>query len=470
MDLRKWAIRPEGAPSPDYESEKEFRFTVEMHYDGLLTSDDYEFGAVAFCDRVDPDYFSLIELMTMAERVGVQEEYYQFLWAKPGQEIKDELQTIDCEADILTCLGEDGLNGKHHLLKVFVKKMTRLQAWRRMVDIQKQLCGVVPAIGDGFRLEGLTPLEWMQRRQIPTWCKFKMMKKVHVNYQRLASLDPEALCPNAWVRLRERKQPVAYCYPTLSGYGQYEVREGLRSWVVDLRLFRCACGLWQLSGLPCQHALACIAHNKEAVEAYYDPCYKVASYRAAYRHPIKPLNDSSQWAVSFGPNIRPPTIQRPTSGPKQRKRRLEAGELISRKDKRGRPYNTVGKSGQPQKCTICKKTGHNRRAHGIDQVQMDGGSSSTRPPEQPSQEATPGVRNLVRKWHVTVCRIPYTSSNTLSQPEVFRFQHMNPIMKQIDSPYKVLLLLHCCYFDIEPDEEPTSSINLLQAQLLTTAK
>ncbi|CAN1346775.1 hypothetical protein LINPERPRIM_LOCUS40866 [Linum perenne] len=172
MDLRKWAIRPEGAPSPDYESEKEFRFTVEMHYDGLLTSDDYEFGAVAFCDRVDPDYFSLIELMTMAERVGVQEEYYQFLWAKPGQEIKDELQTIDCEADILTCLGEDGLNGKHHLLKVFVKKMTRLQAWRRMVDIQKQLCGVVPAIGDGFRLEGLTPLEWMQRRQIPTWCKY----------------------------------------------------------------------------------------------------------------------------------------------------------------------------------------------------------------------------------------------------------------------------------------------------------
>ncbi|CAN1318968.1 hypothetical protein LINPERPRIM_LOCUS31040, partial [Linum perenne] len=132
---------------------KEFRFTVEMHYDGLLTSDDYEFGVVAFCDRVDPDYFSLAELMKMAERVGVQDEYYQFLWAKPGQEIKDELQTIEGEADILTCLDEDGLNGKHHLLKVFVKKMTRFQAWKRMVDIQKQLCGVVPATGDGFRLE-----------------------------------------------------------------------------------------------------------------------------------------------------------------------------------------------------------------------------------------------------------------------------------------------------------------------------
>ncbi|CAN1189311.1 hypothetical protein LINPERHAP2_LOCUS39825 [Linum perenne] len=93
--------------------------------------------------------------MAMAERVGVQDEYYQFLWAKPGQEIKDGLQTIEGEADILTCIGEDGLNGKHHLLKVFVKKMTRFQAWKRMVDIQKQLCDLVPDIGDGFRLEEL---------------------------------------------------------------------------------------------------------------------------------------------------------------------------------------------------------------------------------------------------------------------------------------------------------------------------
>ncbi|CAN1314256.1 hypothetical protein LINPERPRIM_LOCUS29249 [Linum perenne] len=180
------------------------------------------------------------------------------------------------------------------------------------------------------------------------------MKRVHVNYVRQATLDPEALCPNAWVRIRERKQRAAYCYPTFSGAGQYEVREGLRSWVVDLRLSQCACGLWQLSGLPCEHALACIAHNKEAVEPYCDPCYKVSSYRAAYRHSIKPLKDSSQWAVSFGPNLRAPLIDRPRTGPKQKKRRLEAGELINRRDKKGKPYTTIGKSRQPQKCSICK--------------------------------------------------------------------------------------------------------------------
>ncbi|CAN1146571.1 hypothetical protein LINPERPRIM_LOCUS6540 [Linum perenne] len=194
------------------------------------------------------------------------------------------------------------------------------------------------------------------------------MKRVHIQYVRLGNLDPEALCPNAWVRIRERKQRAAYCYPTFSGSGQYEVREGLRSWVVDLRHSQCACGLWQLSGLPCEHALACLAHNKEAVEPYCDPCYKVSTYRAAYRHSIKPLNDSSQWAVSFGPNLRAPDTDRPRTGPKQKKRRLEAGELINRRDKKGKPYTTIGKSGQPQKCSICKQTGHNRRAHGTTDV------------------------------------------------------------------------------------------------------
>ncbi|CAN1146569.1 hypothetical protein LINPERPRIM_LOCUS6541 [Linum perenne] len=124
-----------------------------MHYDGILTGEEYKFGSVAFIDRVDPDYFSLLELMKMAEHVGLEEEYYQFLWTKPGEEIKDGLRPLECEDDILTCIGEDGLNKKHHLLKVYVRKMTRFEAWKRMVDIQKQLCGSLHAPGDGFVLE-----------------------------------------------------------------------------------------------------------------------------------------------------------------------------------------------------------------------------------------------------------------------------------------------------------------------------
>ncbi|CAN1165322.1 hypothetical protein LINPERHAP2_LOCUS26083 [Linum perenne] len=99
----------------------------------------------------------------------------------------------------------------------------------------------------------------------------------------------------------------------------FKVREGLRSWVVDVRASQCACGLWQLSGLPCEHALACITYNRDPIEPYCDPCYMIGTYRLAYGNSINPLNDASQWNASFGPDLRPPTIERPTSGPRQKK-------------------------------------------------------------------------------------------------------------------------------------------------------
>ncbi|CAN1289007.1 hypothetical protein LINPERPRIM_LOCUS20075 [Linum perenne] len=119
--------------------------------------------------------------------------------------------------------------------------------------------------------------------------------------------------------------------------------------------------MWKLSGLPCEHALACIAYNRDPVEPYCDPCYSIANYRLAYYNSINPLNDASQWNDSLGPQLRPPTIKNPMSCPRQKKRRLEAGELVTKKDK---SYKTVRRTGEKQKCSLCKKVGHNKRAHG----------------------------------------------------------------------------------------------------------
>ncbi|CAN1269080.1 hypothetical protein LINPERPRIM_LOCUS13457 [Linum perenne] len=151
------------------------------------------------------------------------------------------------------------------------------------------------------------------------------------------------------------------CYPTLNVDGLFEVREGLKSWVVDVRAFQCACGLCQLSSLPYEHTLACISYNRDPIEPYCEPCYTVADYRLAYGNSINPLNDLSQWHDSFGPQLRPPTIDKPTPG--QKKRRLEAGELVTKKDKKGKTYKTVHKTGEKQKCSVCKIIGHNKHAH-----------------------------------------------------------------------------------------------------------
>ncbi|CAN1143569.1 hypothetical protein LINPERPRIM_LOCUS26581 [Linum perenne] len=134
---------------------------------------------------------------------------------------------------------------------------------------------------------------------------------------------------------------------------------------------QCACGLWQLSGLPCEHALACISYNRDPIEPYCNTCYTVGTYRLAYENSINPLNDASQWPDSFGPQLRPPTLDKPTSGKKQKKRRLEAGELATKKDKKGKSYKRVRRTGEKQKCSICKKIGHNKRAHGSGLVNIN---------------------------------------------------------------------------------------------------
>ncbi|CAN1753699.1 hypothetical protein LINPERHAP1_LOCUS5259 [Linum perenne] len=190
------------------------------------------------------------------------------------------------------------------------------------------------------------------------------MKRIAVNFVKVASRDTDSLCPQAYNIVKERKKSACLCYPTFNGDGLFEVREGLRSWVVDVRASQCGCGLWQLSGLPCEHALACITYNRDPIEPYCDPCYTIGRYRRAYGHSINPLNDASQWKDSNGPKLRPPNIVKPTSGPRQKKRRLEAGELATRKDKKGKTYKAVRRTGEQQKCSLCKKVGHNKRAHG----------------------------------------------------------------------------------------------------------
>ncbi|CAN1125442.1 hypothetical protein LINPERHAP2_LOCUS2908 [Linum perenne] len=75
-----------------------------------------------------------------------------------------------------------------------------------------------------------------------------------------------------------------------------------------MRIQTCACGRWQLRGIPCCHAVSCIHYNREKLEHYVHPSLKVEAALRTYSHMIHPLNDSSQWIRSEGPKIRLPTF------------------------------------------------------------------------------------------------------------------------------------------------------------------
>ncbi|CAN0829506.1 hypothetical protein LINGRAPRIM_LOCUS2989 [Linum grandiflorum] len=177
-------------------------------------------------------------------------------------------------------------------------------------------------------------------------------------------MQPTAICPRRLKILNLFRDWASQWDPKFNGDSEYQVEGPKGTFVVNLRARTCACGKWQLCGIPCEHAISCIFYNQESPENYVHSWFKVGTYLEAYVFPIHPLNDPNQWKPSESAILRAPTFETKKPGPDKTKRRLEAWELErKKKDKNGREVTVMTKAGQKGKCSICKVFGHNKRKH-----------------------------------------------------------------------------------------------------------
>ena len=134
-----------------------------------------------------------------------------------------------------------------------------------------------------------------------------------------------------------------------AGQTQFEVKNGLQSFTVDLATAHCSCRKWDISGIPCAHAITYIFFNRQNAEQYVHPCYHVFTYKACYEPIIAPINRQNMWRPSGVTLVQPPIKRRPPSRPKK-KRAREPNEPTSRR------------AGISKQCKSCGKLGHNRRS------------------------------------------------------------------------------------------------------------
>jgi hypothetical protein len=52
--------------------------------------------------------------------------------------------------------------------------------------------------------------------------------------------------------------------------------------LVDLKKRTCTCRAWDVSGIPCKHALAFITYQDAPIESYVDLYYSIERFRVAY--------------------------------------------------------------------------------------------------------------------------------------------------------------------------------------------
>src|SRR3954463_9658701 len=95
---------------------------------------------------------------------------------------------------------------------------------------------------------------------------------------------------------------------------------------VNLKDHICSCRKWELTGLPCVHALECLKSRNFKYEDYIPECFRKSRYIEVYEPVLYPVNGSNLWVKTPYSDVRPPKHRRMPGRPKK-KRNREQGEI-----------------------------------------------------------------------------------------------------------------------------------------------
>ena len=96
-------------------------------------------------------------------------------------------------------------------------------------------------------------------------------------------------CPSCNVIFYINKEIEIWCEVLLNGETGYEIEEGDDTHTVCLEKNTCKCSAWDISGIPFQHAICVLVHNKQEPMDHISNFYHIDMYRVAYQFKIMPL-------------------------------------------------------------------------------------------------------------------------------------------------------------------------------------
>ncbi|KAF8398461.1 hypothetical protein HHK36_017389 [Tetracentron sinense] len=151
-------------------------------------------------------------------------------------------------------------------------------------------------------------------------------------------------------KLKEIGDKSRFCNVVFVGGPDYEVLDDNVGYVGNIEKRECICGAWQITGIPCKHAMAALRYKRLEPEEFVDAYFTKEVYLKTYSHLIHPIPDESMWPALDLESINPPSLHRRPGRPKKNRRR-EADESAPGSSRR---------SGLVR-CQRCKQYGHNKR-------------------------------------------------------------------------------------------------------------
>ncbi|XP_015941360.1 uncharacterized protein LOC107466865 [Arachis duranensis] len=133
---------------------------------------------------------------------------------------------------------------------------------------------------------------------------------------------------------------------------RFEVSRKTTKVDVDLIKQTCSCNKWQLTGMPCIHAVAAIRKRHDQPEEYVHPWLCMESIHKTYAYAIQPVPSQEFWTRSEYSRPDPPIIKRPIGRPKVHNRQKDPAEpMMQQGAKLKRSFKVT--------CSKCGSEGHN---------------------------------------------------------------------------------------------------------------
>ncbi|XP_059624678.1 uncharacterized protein LOC132267545 [Cornus florida] len=175
------------------------------------------------------------------------------------------------------------------------------------------------------------------------WIRRHLMLRFQKKREWMESKDG-LLCPEIQKNLNKVKRQARMCKVLYAGHNKYDVECFGIGETVDLEKKTCSCKIWNLTGIPCRHVVACIFLRKDLPESYVDPYYYRETYLKAYSGLIHPFPIRQLLKAQPSNPLLPPTFRKPTRRPKKARNKKNDEPSTSTK---------LSRSKQQLKCSKC---------------------------------------------------------------------------------------------------------------------
>jgi len=163
---------------------------------------------------------------------------------------------------------------------------------------------------------------------------------------------PGPICPKIRKKILQNSEWANTCYVSPAGKGVFEVNDRDYHYTVNIYDKHCDCRRWNLTGIPCSHAISCLRHERIPAEDIIPQYYTTETYSAVYGFNVMPCADKTNWMKMDGPKIEPPIYEKKIGRP-PKSRRKQPHEI------QGKNGFTMSKHGIIIHCSWCHEPNHN---------------------------------------------------------------------------------------------------------------